>query len=138
MRERHPSRWTEFKETAARRFPDKLYATINSKGEFVINLNTYVLLNKPQAVVLLYDRETRTIGVKPSHVEVPNAILVRRRHDRYNRVFRCKPFLVKHGIDIQQTVQFPTAVIDTAGILILNLREMVLSTHMPRKNTKRR
>jgi hypothetical protein len=30
-------------------------------------------------------------------------------------------------------MQFPTAEIDTDGVLILNLKEMVAASHMPRK-----
>lgn len=137
MRERRPWQWQEFKETAARRFPERLYATINARGDFVINLQTYIKLGEPEAVVLLYDRDTRTIGIRPSRLEVPNAILVHTRHERYNRVFRSKPFMVANGIEIDRTVQFPTAVIDTAGVLILNLKEMVTAAHMPRKNNSR-
>jgi len=132
MRPRRPSQWEEFKETAARRMPEQLYATISPRGDFVINLKTYIRMNEPEAV-LLYDRDTRTIGVKPSRRDVPNAILVHTRHARYNRVFRSRKFLAKHGIEIKQTIQFPTAELDTDGVLILNLREMVSATHMPRK-----
>lgn len=133
MRGRRPGQWDEFKETAARRIPDRLYATISPRGDFVVNLKTYIKMNEPEAVVLLYDRDTRTIGVRPSRLEMPNAILVHVRHARYNRVFRSKKFLAKHGIELEHTVQFPTAEIDTDGVLILNLREMVAATHMPKK-----
>jgi hypothetical protein len=133
MRARRPWQWEEFKETAARRIPDRLYATINPRGDFVVNLKTYIRMNEPEAVVLLYDRDSRTIGVRPSRLDIPNAILVHTRHARYNRVFRSRKFLVKHGIGIKQTVQFPTAEIDTDGVLILNLKESVHATHMPQK-----
>ncbi|HJS51628.1 MAG TPA: hypothetical protein VJ781_06980 [Pyrinomonadaceae bacterium] len=133
MRGRRPWQWDEFKETAARRMPDRLYATLSPRGDFVVNLKTYIRMNEPEAVVLLYDRDTRTIGVRPSRLDVPNAILVHTRHARYNRVFRSRKFLAKHGIKIDRTVQFPTAEIDTDGVLILNLKEMVTATHMPRK-----
>lgn len=133
VRARRPWQWDEFKDTAPRRRPDQLYATISQRGDFVVNLKTYIRMNEPEAVVLLYDRDTRTIGVRPSRVDVPNAILVHTRHSRYNRVFRSKKFLVKHAIELKSTIQFPTAEIDTDGVLILNLKESVLATHMPRK-----
>jgi hypothetical protein len=137
MRARNPWQWNEFKETAARRFPDRLYATINKRADFVVNLKTYIKMGEPEAVVLLYDRETRTIGVRPSRLDVPNAILIHNRHSRYNRVFRSKRFLVANGIEIDQTLQFPTAVIDVEGVLILNLKEAVSATHMPGKHKER-
>ena len=135
MRGRRPWQWDEFKETAPRRLYEKLYATINPRGDFVVSLKTYIRMNEPEAVVLLYDSDTRTIGVRPSRLNVPNAITVHVRHARYNRVFRSRKFLAKHNIQIKQTVQFPTAEIDTDGVLILNLKESVLATHMPRGNS---
>jgi hypothetical protein len=136
MRGRRPWQWDEFKETAARRFPERLYVTINPRGDFVMNLKTFIAMNETEAVVLLYDRSTRTIGVRRSRLDMPNAILVHTRHARYNRVFRSKKFLEKHGLEFKQTMQFPTAEIDTDGVLILNLKEMVAAAHMPRKNTR--
>ena len=114
--------------------PEQLYATISPRGDFVVNLKTYVRMNEPEAVVLLFDRDMRTIGVRPSQLDLPNAILVHTRHARYNRVFRSRKFLAKHGIEINQTIQFPTAEIDTDGVLILNLKESVLATHMPKRH----
>jgi len=132
MRARHPSRWDEFKLIAARRMPNRLHVHLNPKGEFVITMKTFEKLNSPDAVVLLYDRETHTIGVRPSRIEVPHAIRVHSRHKRYNRVFRSLKFLEKHGIALKHSVQFPTATVDEEGILILNLREMVAAAEMPR------
>jgi len=102
----------------------------------VVNMKTFVAMNEPEAVVLLYDKNSRSIGVRRSRITVPNAILVHTRHARYNRVFRSKKFLVKHGIALKNTVQFPTAIIDEEGVLVLNLKEMVDAVHMPRSYKK--
>jgi len=104
----------------------------------VVNLKTYLRMNEPEAVVLLYDSDTRTIGVRPSRVEVPNAILVHTRHSRYNRVFRSRKFLVKHNIELKSTIQFPSAEIDTDGVLILNLKESVAATWRASKKRRRK
>ena len=136
MRGRRPWQWDEFKDTPPRRLYEKLNATLNRYGQFTISLKTYIRMNETEAVVLLYDRDTRTIGVKPSRLTVSNAITVHIRHDRYNRVFRSKRFLAKQNIKVDHTIQFPTAEIDTDGVLILNLKESVLATHVPRNNSK--
>ena len=132
MRGRHPSRWDEFTKTAPRRLPDRLHVSLNPKGEFVITIAVFEKLNSPEAVVLLYDRETQTIGVKTSRLDVPHALVIHKRHKRYNKVFRSKKFLEKHRLVLKHALQFPTAVIDTDGILILNLREAVAAAEMPR------
>jgi hypothetical protein len=112
--------------------PDRLHISLNPKGEFVISIATFEKINSPEAVVLLYDRETSTIGIKPSRLDVPNAVAVHKRHKRYNKVFRSKKFLEKHRLVLSHSLQFPRAVIDTDGILILNLREAVAAAEMPR------
>ena len=136
MRARRPWQWDEFTDTAPRRIADRLYVTINPRGDFVVNMQTFLAMNEPEAVVLLYDKNSRSIGVRRSRTTVPNAILVHTRHARYNRVFRSKKFLVKHGIVLKNTVQFPTAIIDEEGVLVLNLKEMVEAVHMPRSYRK--
>lgn len=113
--------------------PRQLYATINPKGEFVVNLHTYVRMNEPEAVILLYDPETRTIGIRPSRIEIPHAIVVRTRHSRYNKVKRSKPFLTANEIEVKRTLQFPTADIDNEGVLVLNLKEAITAAQMPKK-----
>src|SRR5437870_3800819 len=93
MRGRQTWKWDEFKEIARRRFAEQLYVTISPKnGEFVVSMHTYLKMNEPKAVVLLYDADARTIGVRPSSFDVPNAIAVRVRHFRYSRVFRSRKF----------------------------------------------
>ena len=130
--------WTVYDVIAPRRFSDQLYVTLNPRGDFVINLRTFEHLNEPEAVELLFDRNRDEIGIKPSTVDRPNAILVHTRHSRYNKVFRSLPFLRLHGILLESTVQFPKAFIDEEGILVLGLRDRVAAGHMPRKNGKAR
>lgn len=128
--DRQKSDWTEFKQVAARRFPDRIYATLNPKGEFVVNLKTFKAMGSPEAFVLLFDARTRSIGLRPSTIDTPNALLARIRHKRYNRVIRSWSFLQENGIKLDRTVQFPTAYIDREGILVLDLKDMIPAAHM--------
>ncbi len=129
--------WQEFKDVAARRLPNRVYATLNPKGEFVINLATFELMGEPETVLLPFDKRDDIIGLRPSTIATPNAIMVRTRHSRYNRVIRSIPFLKKHDIRLDRTVQFPAAVIDREGILLLDLRTRVAAGHMPWKPKRR-
>ena len=133
IKERHPWEWTEFTQVAARRHPDRIYATLNPKGSFVINIKTFERMNEPEAVVFVYDRRSQTLGRKPAKSSVPHALSVRTRHSRYNKVIRCVRFLKEHDIRLERTVQFPTAHLDRRGTLILNLKERVAAGHMPWK-----
>jgi hypothetical protein len=137
MRTQERTPWIEFDMIAVRRRHQLLYVTLNPKGEFVLSLKTYREMKEPPAVVLLYDRTSDTIGLRPASDETRNAIVVRTRHSRYNRVVRSLPFLREHGIELTRTIQFPTARIDAEGVLCLPLRERIAAGHMPwKKNDK--
>jgi hypothetical protein len=123
MSGRQSWKWDEFKEIAARKASDRIYVTLEPEyGTFVVNIETYRRMNEPEAVVLLYDREERTIGVRPSTLDVPHAVAVHPRHQRSKR------FLNKHGIVISKRIEFPRARIDGDGLLVLDLRQAVPAT----------
>jgi hypothetical protein len=116
--------WREFQGFAARRIPDEIRSSINPTGEITFDIATFRKLGEPTAVKLLYETSTRTIGVRPAHPDLPNAVLVRIRHERSNRVVRSQPFLKENGIDIHRTLRFPFPFIED-NTLILDLRQAV-------------
>lgn len=128
--------WKEFDEPAPRITPEAARASINSEGEITFDLDTFRRIGEPQAMVLLYEESTRTIGLKPSGPDAANAVLVRARHRRSNRVVRSIPFLRRNGIEIEGARRFPYPRIED-GVLILDLRTTVTSeVGMRRKGAK--
>src|SRR5206468_1492809 len=125
MKARRSWQWDEFRETARRFFTDQLHVTLDRKGRFSIDLKTWNKMKRPEAVVLLYDRDAQTIGIRPSSIEVPHAVMVRPRHERHSKAVTSRRFFSKHRIVIEKTLEFPTAAIDDEGVLVLNLREMI-------------
>ncbi|MFN0277766.1 MAG: hypothetical protein ACKVRN_04095 [Pyrinomonadaceae bacterium] len=116
--------WKEFGGVAARRVPDEIRSSINPSGEITFDLDTFRKLGEPQAMFLLYDESSRTIGLKPAHPDAHNAVLVRIRHARSNRVVRSMPFLRENGIEIDRTLRFPFPFVEE-NVLILDLRTAV-------------
>ena len=121
--------WKEFTGVAARRIPDEIRSSINPSGEIEFDIDTFQKLGEPQAMFLLYDESTRTIGLKPAHPDAPNAVLVRVRHARSSRVVRSMPFLRENGIEIERTLRFPFPFIEE-NVLILDLRTAVTSARV--------
>lgn len=109
---------------AARRIPESIRSSINPTGEITFDLDTFRRMGEPQAMFLLYDPSSRTIGLKPAHPDVTNAVLVRVRHERSNRVVRSMPFLRENGIQIDRTLRFPYPFLEQ-NVLILDLRSAV-------------
>jgi hypothetical protein len=133
MRARKPWQWEEFKVTASRTHPDRLRVTLDKWGHFNFNEKTFERLNRPEAMVLLYDRSTQTIGLRPASIDLPHAVLVRRYRTRRSLRLISRTFLSKHRIVLDRTVQFPMAAIDDEGVLILSLREMVATAPRNRR-----
>jgi len=116
--------WKEFNGVAARRIPDSIRCSINPEGEITFDIDTYRNMGEPEAMLLLYEPSSRTIGLKPEHPDTSNAVLVRARHARSNRVVRSMPFLRENGIEIDRTLRFPYPFIEDK-VLVLDLRTAV-------------
>ena len=121
----HRRSWTEFKGVAKRR-EDSIRAAINPIGEFIFDLAAFQKMGEPQAIKLLYERSTRTVGLSPVHPDEPNAILVRHRYGRSQRVVRSVPFLRANGIEVPMTLRFMYPAIE-GNILTLDLRTAIPS-----------
>ena len=113
--------WKEFKGVAARRIPDAIRSSINPDGEITFDIDTFRKLREPQAMLLLYEPSTRTIGLRPAHPDAANAVLVRVSHAGSNMVVRSIPFLRENGIDVKTALRFPYPFIED-NTLILDLR----------------
>lgn len=129
--------WKEFKGVAARRIPDAIRSSINPGGEITFDIDTFQKMGEPQAMYLLYEPSTRTIGLKPAHADETNAVLVRVRHERTNRVVRSMPFLRENGLLIDHTLRFPYPFIENK-VLILDLRTAVTCSRAGWKKVKKR
>ena len=129
--------WREFAGVAARRVPEAARSSINPTGEITFDIETFRRLGEPQAMSLLYEPSTRTIGLRPAHPDLTNAVLVRNRHERSNRVVRSMPFLRENGIEVDRTLRFPFPFIEDR-VLILDLRTAVTCGKNGWKKVKKR
>ena len=129
--------WKEFKGVAARRIPDSIRCSINPDGEITFDIDTFKKMGEPEAMFLLYDESTRIIGLRPAHPDTPNAVLVRARHARSNRVVRSMPFFRENGIELERTLRFPYPFIEE-NVLILDLRTAVTAGRGGIKKVRKR
>ena len=117
--------WERFEEAAVRKGRrDVVRVSVNPVGEITFDVETYGRMGEPQAVFLLYEAETQTIGIEPGHADEPNAVMVRTRHARSNRIVRSMAFFKKHGILPVRTLVLPYAYIE-GKVLILDMRTAV-------------
>ncbi len=95
-------------------------------GTMIISRNAYEALGRPTHVVMLWDSETDTVGIRPVPLRTLNAFKLydSRRSGAYR--FHALRFLVRYEVQLDYTVRFPTATIED-GVLLLELRYRVRS-----------
>lgn len=122
--------WEEFDEPGTPKIA-KLHVSMSPTGSTLISRNAYNALGQPTHVVMLWDGETDTIGLRPVPPRTLNAFKLydSGRSGAYR--FHALRFLVKYEIKLDYTVRFPTAVIED-GVLVLELKYRVRSPRFVR------
>ena len=116
--------WIEYKLGPRKVARGQLYASINSIGSVVINQATFDAMERPDAVALMYELETRTIGLKPVPPTADNAFPVFLNGKSGHRRITCGALLREHDLKIERTVRFPTVRVED-GVLLLELKYRV-------------
>jgi flagellar biosynthesis GTPase FlhF len=121
----HARKWEVCEEAAAKkRFVGGVRVSVNPSAEITFDVGTYRAMGEPQAVVLMYEEKTETIGIAPEHADKPHALIVRTRHAKSNRIVRSTAFFKKYGITPATTLILPHAYLE-GNVLILDMRTAV-------------
>lgn len=117
--------WEEFKLAADVREPTTANASINPRGVISLNAIAWEALEKPEAVILLYDKLNRVIGLKPCHPRLDNAVPVRKKYrSKEDRVvIRAIALCRYYEITPAATLRFRNPTIDRSGTMELDLRD---------------
>ena len=103
---------------------DRLHVTVNARGNIYLSRRALEALQMPEAVVLLFDVEGKTIGVRRDSVDRRNSHrLTKKGSKEHGRVLYAADFLAHYGIRITETLAFLKPELDDDGILVLNLKE---------------
>lgn len=130
--------WIEIKRDKLPPQYSGLQASMNAKGDIVINRVAYQTLGAPAAFLLLYDRINQRIGLKPAAASTRNAYPALKSNRAGARMVRGHRMTRERRIFLAHTVQFDDAAIDEDGILILDPRTAVISCRaLARRNRER-
>ena len=97
----------------------------------LISRNAYEALGRPGHVVMLWDAENDTVGIRPVPPRTLNAFKLydSGRSGAYR--FHALRFLVKYDIRLDYTARFPTATIED-GVLLPKLKYRARPPHAVR------
>ncbi|MEQ1604675.1 MAG: hypothetical protein ABL999_07375 [Pyrinomonadaceae bacterium] len=116
--------WIELGEGPKKAWRGEIYASMNYRSEIVINRRAFEALDKPEAVVMLFDEDESTIGLRPASVATVNAYRLKPKGSSGHRVVNARALARKHDIRIDGTDRFRTAAVED-GVLVLDLRNRV-------------
>jgi hypothetical protein len=129
--------WIEYNQGPLRALRDEVYASINYRYSIVFNNKAYDEMNRPEAVVLLFDADNDTIGLRPARPQDLNAFRIRPKGPSMHRTITAAAFARKHDIRIEGTMRFCTAAVED-GILVLDLHYIVPVKGTPRGGRRKR
>ena len=119
------SRWELYEEGETKPFTRRVHISINRKGVIFVNGTAHEMLGRPEAVVLLFDRKEKIIGLNPAPASVKGAFRLKDHSKGRHRVINAAPFCRKFGIVIDRTSAFIQPGLDNDGILQLDLKSIV-------------
>ena len=100
----------------------RMHVTLSVRGEILIGAKTFDRIGRPDAAVLLFDKENQVIGLRPTHPRIANAYLLGPKTTGRHRVIRASRFCRDHGIKVTRTTVFKQPVMEK-GVLVLDLKE---------------
>jgi hypothetical protein len=111
--------WEEFTQKSNYR-AEMIRVSLNARGHFLLNQKAVDELGNSEAVVLLYERASRLIGMKPSSTDVEHSYELKRQGSSQTWYLRAKSFCNYYRINIGDTIVFND--IETQdGMIVLNL-----------------
>lgn len=124
----------DFEEFTARATPSSskmMRVAIQRRGNLSLNRAAYQALGEPEQVVLLFERRTQTVGLKPAAKDVRHAYPVRRQANSDSYLIAGQGFCGWYDIPVDQTVAFEPAVED--GVLVFELDKGIPQATRSRK-----
>ncbi len=105
----------------------RAYVSINKRGEIAMNAEAFRRINSPASVTLLYDTDSRCIGIKYPVAPDRNFFPVRGYgRDRKMRIVRAARMFKQFGITVERTLVYKTPetqYLESQPMLVLRLDE---------------
>ena len=100
-----------------------IYATLSPEGEIWLSRFTHEAMGSPNGYLLLYDRDSRVVGLTVARETQAAGYPARPRGNYGGCRIRAYQFCRREHIAYEKTVRFPRAHIDAEGVLILDLKD---------------
>jgi hypothetical protein len=128
-----PRKWETFTFRSKPVSSKVMRVSLNPRGTFSLNHATFEAMGHPEAVELLFDRESKVVGFKPVGLDVRHAYQVRTQKNSKSYLVGAQAFCKYYEIEPPQTMAFEPELAD--GILEVDLKKSIEIA--PRKPSRR-
>ncbi len=111
--------WEEFTQKTNYR-AEMVRVSLNGRGHFQLNQKAVDALGNPEAVVFMFDRSNRLIGIKPSTPDIEHSYELKRQGSSQNYLVRARSFCSYYSINLGDTIVFNDARTQD-GMIVLDL-----------------
>jgi hypothetical protein len=115
--------WEQFEAGPNERSDEKLYVSINGKGQILLNKKAVDCLEAPATVVLFFSKPSQKIGIRAARSIDKGAFPLKTRPLSHSRMVHASPFCRNYGIRVNGTVSFVGIKLDNDGLLVLDLNK---------------
>src|SRR5438067_12359764 len=137
--EKMTTQWEIFRGGRAVPSNERLSISINHKNDLTLNKYTREILGRPEAVLVMFDKRERVIGLSPTHKKDPDGFDVKSKAGGQNYIIHITPFCRHHNILIEATERFAMPGLTREGYLTLDLKNTInVSNRRKRKSDIRR
>ena len=113
--------WEEFSGGPLSLIADRIYVSVNYKGQFLLSKGAVGALGSPDAVVLLFNRWMFKIGIRACSPYATNAFPLKPRPLAHSRMIHASTFCRNYGIKPPGTIAFHGIKFEKDDILTLDL-----------------
>ena len=114
-----------FTDRNVRKVTAEPLVTLQRSGGFALNQAAYEALGEPKRIELLYDRDERIIGFRPTEDAQAHTYPVSQANASHYYTFSGHAFRTHYGLDERDTGRFRARLID--GLLTVDLKEEPVS-----------
>ena len=133
-------RWEIYEAGENKPFKERVHVTLNRKNVFCLNKKVFEMLGEPEAVVLMFDKKEKVIGMRPARPSPTGTFRVHpHTSGTTHKIIRAAPFCRAFNIRMDCTSAFVQPRLDDDGVLMLDLKATVpaRARRAPRKLTGR-
>lgn len=115
--------WEVFTAGPTKPKEDRLYLSLNFKGQIFMNRHAVEAIGSPETVELLFSPRTSKIGIRRVSPKATSAFPLKDRPDGHAKMIHASPFCRNYNIKVKGTVGFNHVELDEDDMLILDLTD---------------